>query len=60
MKENRKEAYYCPELFAAEVQRKMEEKRSKLNVEKLTRRQVEAIVKDIFKNGMERPEVKDE
>lgn len=53
-------AYYAPELFAAEMRSRIEEKRSALGGRKLHRTEVEEIMQDIFKTGVKRPEVIDE
>lgn len=54
------EAYFAPELFAKEVARRMEERRSQLSVERLSRAQVEEIVRDVFKTGLPRPAIKED
>lgn len=58
---NADDYYYCPEMFAREFERILQEKRSagEIRTEKPTREQVEQIVLQIFQDGMKRPEVID-
>lgn len=60
VKESEDDKYYNPELFRAEVDRLVEEKRSNNASGEVTRAEVEAIIEDLMKNGLKRPEVKEE
>lgn len=59
---NADDYYYCPEMFAKEFERILQEKRSagEIRTEKPSPEQIENIVLQIFQDGMKRPEVKDE
>ena len=54
------EGYFYPEAFAAEFERRSAEQRNALGVTKLTPEQNKKIVLQIFKEGVPRPQYKDE
>ena len=59
---NQDDYYFAPEMFAREFENILQEKRSagEIRTAKPTPEQVEQIVMQIFRDGMKRPEVKDE